>query len=157
MIRSRLTLAVAALAAVAALVAGCTSSGSAKDSQSSSRATAAAPKSASAAPAAKVAPVYQGKIPAAKSIGNVVTKRKAVTLAGCAATAGGWKATGTAKNTGTKSAKYTITVFFTTSKATVQSYAKTTVDVAAGSSAQWTATRAFPAAKGTLCVLRGVA
>ncbi len=155
MIRSRLTPAVAALAAVAALVAGCTSSSSPKKDSSSSGSV--APSSASATPAAKVAPVYQGKVPAAKSIGNLTTKRKAVTLASCAAEPGGWKASGTAKNTGTKQTSYTITVFFTTSKATVQSYAKTTVKVAPGLSAQWTAAGRFPAAKGTLCVLRGVA
>ena len=156
--RSHLSLVAAVLAVPAVLVAGCTSSSSSTSAaKSSSGSTAPAGHSASATPTTKAAAIYQGKLPAAKAIGNTVAKRKAVTLAGCTAMPGGWKATGTARNTGAKTASYTITIFFTTSKATVQSYASTKVQVAPGASKAWSAAGKFPAAKGTLCVLRGVA
>jgi hypothetical protein len=87
---------------------------------------------------------------------NVPPKRKSIVLSTCAAAPGGWKAAGTATNSGTTAASYKITVFFTTPKATVEGYAVTDVTVAAGKSAPWAATGKFSAAAGSLCVLRGV-
>lgn len=81
---------------------------------------------------------------------------KNVTISKCAKTDDGWGASGTAKNTGTKDATYSITVFFTTTGATVIATAETKVDVKAGRSADWTAAATFTAAPEMRCVIRGV-
>jgi hypothetical protein len=90
------------------------------------------------------------------SVSNVVAKRKSVALTGCASAGAGWKASGTATNSGSTAADYAITVFFTDEHATVESFAATTVAVAPGKTEHWEASKNFAASKKTLCVLRGV-
>ncbi len=140
------TLAVCAVAACVAL-AGCTSSTKGAAKSSASSASAAASSSAS---------LTQNTLPPASAIVNDVDKRKAVTVAKCAATADGWGASGTAKNSGTADATYAITIFFTNDHATVEDYATATVTAKAGASADWTAAKKFAATTPTNCVLRGV-
>jgi hypothetical protein len=86
---------------------------------------------------------------------NSVAARRAVTLAGCTATSAGGQAAGTV--TAPRAAAYTITVFFTTSKATVAGYATTTVHATPGRATPWRASGHFRAPHGMRCVLRGVA
>jgi hypothetical protein len=74
----------------------------------------------------------------------------------CKATKGGWTAGGSATNPGSKTADYTITVFFTTTAATVVGSAQTRVRVKPGAEETWTAGKKFTAPRRTLCVLRGV-
>ena len=112
------------------------------------------PSSASASKKSTQVTLPQAKVPA--SVLNKPATRKYVTLTSCGATKGGWSAAGTAKNPKKTAADYKITVFFTTTQATVLNYAVTTVHVPAGKSAQWKAARSFPAAKSMNCVLRGV-
>lgn len=131
----------AAAGCLAALTAGC---------GNDSPAPAAAP-SAAAQPA-----VVQNPLPAADKIKNDAAKRKNVTVTQCAASDGGWSATGTAANPGKEKADYTITVFFTTESATVVDYAETKVTVEPGKTADWKAAKQFTAPAKTLCVLRAV-
>ncbi len=75
----------------------------------------------------------------------------------CVSTPGGWKASGNAVNSSdTKRFKAKITVFFTTTSATVLDYAQTSVDVAPGKTGTWTAAAKFKAEPTMRCVLRGV-
>jgi hypothetical protein len=94
--------------------------------------------------------------PVPTTVPNDPSARKDVQMTSCVATPAGWKAGGTVTNDGAKPADYTITVFFTTNKATVIDNARTQLTVAAGKTARWTAAKDFAAAPGTLCVLRGV-
>lgn len=103
------------------------------------------------------ATLTQHPLPPARSIGNDLARRKHVTLTSCAALPGGWRAGGTATNPGRASVRYTITVFFTTTTATVLDYATTTVTVPAGGHTGWQATAHFAAPDKLRCVLRGVA
>ncbi len=91
------------------------------------------------------------------NVPNSVAARRNATLASCRSAAGGWQAGGTVTYAGGSAAAYKITVFFTTSNATVIGYADTVVQVAAGQTKPWTVRATFDAPKGTLCVLRGVA
>ncbi len=136
-----------AAAMVGALVLGITgcSSGSHKSPASTSAAS-----SSRATPAITAQPLPTG------SIANDIDKRKAVSITGCAASQGGWSASGTAKNDSAVTTTYAITIFFTTAQATVLDYATTTVKVGAGKSQKWSAAAQFAAAKDMLCVLRGV-
>ncbi len=128
------------LAAAMAIVAasGCSSSNSPGTHPASSGPTATA-----------------GTVP--DSVPNNPDKRNGVSLIGCAAVSGGWEASGAAMNPTSTATKYLITVFFTTSQATDQTYASTTVDVAAGKSTTWRVSAHFTADPSTVCVLRGVA
>jgi hypothetical protein len=90
------------------------------------------------------------------NIPNIVTLRKNVQVSSCAAVAGGWAATGTATDPGAAAAEYTITVFFTTTGATVIDAAQTKVSLTAGQSRTWKISEQFHAAPTMLCVLRGV-
>ena len=114
-----------------------------------------ASKASTAADAAGTV-LSQNTLPAASAIANDVAKRKSVAITKCAASDGGWTASGTAKNSGTGDATYAITIFFTNAHATVQDYATTSVTVKAGQSADWTASKKFTASTPTNCVLRGV-
>jgi hypothetical protein len=160
----RATVAAAALV-VGVSLTGCSIGGSDHKASSSPASTISSAKGSSSAKATggatpgkatgKQTPVARVSLP--PSVGNVVKKRKSIVMSTCAVAPGGWKAAGTASNSGTTAAKYTITVFFTNPKATVEGYAVTNVTVAPGKSASWTATGKFTAASGSLCVLRGVA
>jgi len=88
---------------------------------------------------------------------NSMAARRNATLASCHSADGGWQAGGTVKYSGGSAASYKITVFFTTSRATVIGYGDTVIQVAAGQTKPWTVRATFDAPKGTLCVLRGVA
>jgi hypothetical protein len=88
---------------------------------------------------------------------NSVAARRNATLASCHSADGGWQADGTVKHAGGSAASYKITVFFTTSSATVIGYGDTVIQVAAGQTKPWTVRGTFDAPKGTRCVLRGVA
>jgi hypothetical protein len=142
--------------AILALV-GCTSSKS-KDTKSSSP----VPKSTPAATSAHTAPsptITQYPLPTG-SISNDTSpngKRTDVAITRCAASDGGWSASGTAKNSGSSSETFDITIFFTTTQATTLNYATTSVKVSAGKTGNWTASVKFSAPKDVLCVLRGVA
>jgi hypothetical protein len=87
---------------------------------------------------------------------NKPASRKNVTMETCAGTGDGWKAAGTVRNPGSSSATYTITVFFSTTSATVLAHGDTKVKVAPGKSAAWSVSPKFSAPKKVLCVLRGV-
>jgi hypothetical protein len=155
LLRRRLTsLAVCALSLIVATVglAGCTKSKSKADASSSASSASVATSGSGSAGA----PVTQNTLPVASAIVNNLEKRKSVTVTKCAATADGWLASGTAKNSGTADVKYAITVFFTNEHATVQDFATASVSVKAGGSTDWTASKKFSAAKVTNCVLRGV-
>jgi hypothetical protein len=76
--------------------------------------------------------------------------------AGCKAAPGGWEATGTAINPSDKDITYEVTVFFTTTSATVIDAGHTDVKVKAHGSSPWTVSDKFNAAPQMLCVLRGV-
>ena len=142
-----ITLAVCAVAA-AVVLTGC--SNSTKHADKSSAPASGSPSASSSAP------LTQDTLPAATSIVNDIDKRKDVTVAKCAATADGWGASGTVKNSGTADATYAITIFFTNDHATVEDYATATVRAKAGASADWTAAKKFTATTPTNCVLRGV-
>jgi hypothetical protein len=89
-------------------------------------------------------------------VANNVKARKNVQLSSCKKVAGGWGAAGTASNPGTKPAAYTITVFFTSTSATVVGMGKTQVTVDPGSTRSWKVDGQFKAPAKMLCVLRGV-
>ncbi|RDV45271.1 hypothetical protein DOE76_08415 [Leifsonia sp. ku-ls] len=91
------------------------------------------------------------------SVPNDPAQRKNVTVTDCGPSEGGWRATGTAKTSGESAATYKLTVFFTTSTATVLAVGEATVTVQRGSTAEWAVDSSFTAPKGTRCVLTGVA
>jgi hypothetical protein len=118
---------------------------------------------ACSSPSAKAPPrhtptptVAQHPLPAPSAIPNNVAQRRDVSLTGCLATHEGWAASGIASNPGSSPASYTITIFFTTTSATVLDYATTTVSLAAGQHDSWRAAAQFAAPAHVLCVLRGV-
>jgi hypothetical protein len=76
---------------------------------------------------------------------------------GCHAVSGGWTAMGSAINPTTRAVTYTISVFFTTSQATVIATGQTKATVPPGAHQAWAITQHFTASAGTLCVLTGVA
>ena len=90
------------------------------------------------------------------SVPNNPALRAHVQITKCAASADGWQASGDATNPGTGPVDYTITVFFTTSAATVIGYGSAKVHVAAGGHQAWSVSATFTPAPGTQCVLRGV-
>jgi hypothetical protein len=143
----------AALAAIGLAVsaaAGCTS-GSSNHSASTQPST-AQPSGKTSSSGSSVA----GATAVPTKVANDVKSRKNVQLSSCTKAAGGWGAGGTAANPGTKAAAYTITVFFTTTSATVVGIGKTQVRVAPGGTQDWTVTGKFKAPAKMLCVLRGV-
>jgi hypothetical protein len=145
----------AALLTAVVVVAGCThsskptarSSTSAKPSKPSTDATAAAPG---------LPPGVKGATSIPVSVSNSPALRRNVDMSTCKAVEGGWSAAGTATNPGSKQVDYTITVFFTTTSATVIDTVQTHVAVKPGGKQTWTASKKFTAPPETLCVLRGV-
>lgn len=109
-----------------------------------------------AAPAPGLPPGVTGATALPAEIPNTPSLRGNVTLDACTATKGGWSATGTARNSDDRAVNYTITVFFTTSSATVIETAQVKVAVKPGGTETWTASKKFTAPTTTLCVLRGV-
>lgn len=90
------------------------------------------------------------------NVPNVPTTRAQTAISSCAAVKGGWAAGGIMANPTAEKASYTITVYFTTSSATVIGTAQTTVEVGGNSKADWTASDQFIPAPETKCVLVGV-
>jgi hypothetical protein len=143
------------MAAVVA-VPGCTQSsksakptahsgGSVKQSQAPTTAAAGLPLGV------KAATSIPGRVP------NSPGLRRNVDMSTCKAVEGGWSAAGTASNPGSKeNVDYTITVFFTTTSATVLDSVQTKVTVKPGDKHTWRASKKFTAPPKTLCVLRGV-
>ena len=91
------------------------------------------------------------------SVPNNPSRRANVIMAKCSAAPGGWAAAGTVHNPAGQPSAYRITVFFTTTSATVIGVATTSVSVPARSSKPWQAVGHFRAPAQALCVLRGVA
>ncbi len=91
------------------------------------------------------------------SVPNDITARRNVAVRSCAAAPGGWSAAGTASNPTTSQVTYRITIFFTSSQATVEGFGDATVTVGPGQMSSWTVTTAIPVADSrSQCVLRGV-
>jgi hypothetical protein len=91
------------------------------------------------------------------NVPNDVVARKSVTITSCSKTARGWSAGGLAKNAGSATRTYKITIFFVTAGDTVIGHAATKAVVQGGGTADWSAKAAFTPAGTTRCVLRGVA
>jgi hypothetical protein len=129
------------------------------DSKSGSSATAlsSAPTAARSGTATPLPSNVKAATSVPTKVANDVSLRKNVAITSCAAgKAGGWSASGTVNNPAASAADYTITVFFTTTSATVISTAQTKVTVQPGAKVTWNATKTFTAPKKMLCVLRGV-
>jgi hypothetical protein len=147
----------AALSALAMLggLAACTSSGD--KAGPTSPASGASSKSSTGKSGKAVTIPSQHPLPNPSKISNSVKLRRQVAITRCVSTAGGWRASGNAVNTsGKKPLNVTITVFFTTTKATVLDYAQTKVNVAPGKTGTWTAAAKFKTEPTMRCVLRGV-
>lgn len=138
----------AAVALAAGGLAGCTSSQSSEGS--------GPPEPAPTSASGKQNPPSTGATAVPTKVANDIELRKNVQLSSCKRIAGGWGASGTATNPGTKPVDYTITIFFTTAKATVVSTGATHITVNPGDKQNWTVHRKFAAHPKTLCVLRGV-
>lgn len=127
------------------LLAGCVSTPKAAPTASPSSSVAIPGLPAGVAPA-----------PIPTDVPNAVEARSNVVMTSCKAAPGGWQASGTVSNPGKTTVDYTITVFFTTTKATVIDSAQTKVSVDPGAKKSWSAIKKFGAASQMLCVLRGV-
>jgi hypothetical protein len=133
------------------VLSGCSSSHPSPTPSHSGTPSVTASRSVTAAPIPT-----QHSLPPASKIPNDVALRRQVQITSCTSKPGGWQAKGTATNTGSKTVDLTITVFFTTTKATVLDYATTKVQVPGGASKDWTASADFAAEPTMRCVLRGV-
>jgi hypothetical protein len=142
----------AASLAIVLAAAGCTGSST---SDPSPPARSGSPVT-SAEPAPGLPSGVKGATSLPTSPPNRTALRRNVSMNTCQATKDGWTAGGRATNPGSKTADYTITVFFTTTAATVVGSAQTRVRVTPGAEESWTAGKKFTAPGKTLCVLRGV-
>ncbi len=136
-----------------ALISGCTG-GKSHPTGSSAPASRSSSRASSAGAALPSGVVGATAVPTA--VPNKPALRTKVAINACAAAAGGWAASGTARNPGKTSTTYRITVFFTTKNATVIGTAATKVHVPSGATRRWRADAKFTAANPTQCVLRGV-
>jgi len=151
--RGATVLGVAAVATVALTVAACGSSGPTSQPTSGSPSVSTPADAPTSATPGSPPPVV--KLPA--QVPNDVAKRSSVAVTGCQAGNGGWTASGTASAPAGKAASYKITVFFTSTKATVLGWGSTSVHVPAGGTQHWSVTKRLPDGSGdALCVLRGV-
>jgi hypothetical protein len=149
----------AGLAVIAAsILAGCT--GSRAPSASGSRprtGPSSAATGATSPPAGASLPAgVTGATTVPTAVPNKPALRANVVISSCAPRRDGWRASGTVRNPASHTAKYRITVFFTTEHATVIGSASTTVSVVARETKTWKASAEFHPARPTLCVLRGV-
>jgi hypothetical protein len=148
---------IAAIAAIAAIpLVGCASGGHPSSAAVRAVGTSSAPTSArdSAGSASAAGPVLGTSLP---KTANQTAVRKDVLQTSCSAIPGGWRAAGTASNPTKSEVRYKITVFFTTTHATVLSYTSTKVTVQPGATAKWAASSKFPAQKEMLCPMPGIA
>jgi hypothetical protein len=122
-----------------------------------------APRSSSIAVPAPGQPLSPTSVPTIMQypvpvdVANDAAKHKQVRVTGCTVTSAGATALGMVRNTGSATATYRITVFFTDATATTIDYATASVSVPAGASEPFTAQQAFVTPKDLLCVLVGVA
>jgi hypothetical protein len=151
----RLALAAAVVLTSATALTGCTSGGDEHgttprpSAPSSSHAPTSSP--ANALPAGVTgATAVPAKVP------NKPALRKDVVLSSCASAGRSWRASGTVRNPGSRDRRYTITVFFTSSTATVIGTGAAKVRVPSGAQRSWKVVGKFRAPNPTLCVLRGV-
>ena len=142
---TRVAIAIAATSTVCFALVGCTASPTVVPHTTS--AAAAAPGLPAGVKAVESLPT---------NIPNDTAARATVQLSTCSKTTDGWKAAGDIANPGKASVTRTITVFFTTSTATVIQTAQTKVTVEPGQKVSWSTNPTFTAPAGTLCVLRGV-
>ena len=142
---------VAVLLGAALGLTGCTATPDSSDGSDARHPSAAG----SPAPGLPAGVIQATDVPT--DVPNDTSARADVAVTGCEAVGDGWAARGTAKNPTDQPKTYTLTVFFTTSAATVLHTDTTQVAVDPGGSADWAITGTFAAPAGTLCVLRGVA
>jgi len=91
------------------------------------------------------------------AVPNVPTDRHNVAIGTCAGDKTSWHASGSAANSTAAPVTYQVTVFFTSSRATVLGFASTKVVTAAHKQATWSVTSKFANSGSLRCVLRGVA
>lgn len=132
---------------VAVGASGCASSDTSGPSSS---------RSPSHGPTATLPPGVTGATDVPAKVPNRADWRKDVTLAACRSATGGWAASGTVHNPAKDPRVYRLTVFFTTTSATVIGVGHSKVRVPAGASQTWQVAARFKAPPKTLCVLRGV-
>lgn len=113
-------------------------------------------RTTASAAAGALPPGVTGATDVPTDVANKTALRKNVTMSTCKKTPHGWSAGGRVTNPRKKAATYTITIFFTTSSATVTSTGSTSVTVPPSGTRKWTVNRTFTATPKTLCVLRGV-
>ena len=164
---------------VAVVLGGCTSGSTAAPAPSATTGSSTSPGRAATAGSAKTtgatgspkagssaakAPTSTIKpLPAATVQHALPTKlkdtpalRTSILLTGCEKAAGGWQATGTAKNSGSAKATYQVVVFFTDKYSRVIDSSTTNFTVSAGTTDKWSASKNFTPPAGVQCVLRAV-
>ncbi|MDQ6523248.1 hypothetical protein RB608_06535 [Nocardioides sp. LHD-245] len=141
----------AACAATAVLLALSACSGGSPDHEAEAEAR--------AKPAERPAPDFVGvqhELPDGAALDNDPDLYEHVTQTGCEATTEGWRAEGTAENTGTEEQAFSVLVLFTDPQGRSVDSAATSVTVGPGETGDWIAERDFDAPAGTLCVVRAV-
>lgn len=138
--------------ALALALAGCSGGGSGGDAAEPG----ASPSTSTTSTKDAETTVKQPDVDVPTQVPNRPRKRDRVRLSTCAATDGGWSASGTARAGKAGSERYRITVFFTTDRATVVGWGRTTVEAEAGQSVEWSVSADLPVEGDLLCVLRGV-
>jgi hypothetical protein len=153
--RTRSPIVVGGVTLIAVATAACTGNHNKPANGASAGSPSAAATAKSTVPSTSHAASAAADIPT--KVPNKPADRKAVTLASCTPSGKGVAAKGTVNRQGKGPADYTITVFFTTSHATVLNFGKTEVHAEPGKPASWTVAKDFSAPKDVRCVLRGVA
>lgn len=141
----------AACAATAALLTLTACSGGSPDAEADAEARAMPPE--------RSAPAFTGvrhELPKGAALDNDPDLYEHVTPTGCAATADGWRAEGTAENAGTEEQGFAVLVLFTDPQGRTVDSATAELSVAPGETGDWIAERDFDAPAGTLCVVRAV-
>ncbi len=103
-------------------------------------------------------PTTKGRDPVAPlpTYVNQVSLRPDVSTTSCAASPGGWTASGLIDNTLSSAHDFRLTVYFTDAHATVLSAGQTSVTVPSQGKQPWSITSKFDAPPGVVCVLVGV-
>ncbi|MCR1786055.1 hypothetical protein KVF89_26205 [Nocardioides carbamazepini] len=141
----------AACAATAAVLTLSACSGGSTDAEADAEAR--------ATPAERPAPAFTGvrhELPTGAALDNDPDLYEHVAQTGCEATADGWKAEGSAENTGTEARTFVVLVLFTDPQGRSVDSASASVTVGPGETGDWIAERDFDAPAGTLCVVRAV-
>lgn len=98
----------------------------------------------------------QGEVIPAEDIANDPDLYGAVALTGCAATEGGWLATGTATNAGSSTQDFHIVLNVTDAQARTITSVVVDVTADAGETAEWEAPANISAPADSSCVIAGV-